>query len=1190
MKRYIIIICIFIFAFFYIPAAVGQEIPPENEIITEENAEAAGVTEETTEEVKTDTEYIEMDIKTSTLVELAAWCRELGLSEGGSREELASRLLSYYGLTPGSPALKEPKIITIESAKTTEYFTIEAVDEEYARLKGDVIVSLKDGEATHRIRAWEILYNRTRNVITASGDVEYIKVEGDTTETFKGDSITVNLDNWSGIFLDGGVTLSGSEGASVYRFSGTVISRDDEEVTVLSKATITNPANEDALWSISASRLWLLPGNDFAVLNAVLKVGNIPVFWFPAFFYPSDEIIFHPVLGYRSREGTFLQTTTYILGRPKTSLVSENSITKIFGGSDETMEKKREGVFLRTTGQKRRDENEIQLKLMLDGYVNMGGYLGSDLNLPAKGAFRETLVSAGFGLTRDIYPLSTGNTPFRKYDGVSDWNRGGFFSRDVPFRFRFNTIGGTQFNFGSFSWSLPYYSDPFVDRDFINNRSELVDLLAMAKEGITKKEEETSSDDFINSFEWSLRGSLTPSVTKLSPYISSISISNISSSLQFLKRGSALYLDRVQDPEYYYPTTPPNPGMEFFHPNIFYIYSLSASMSGTPYTSGLARAVQTGSSPNAAPGDSLLSDIPLSPWEKEDETPGQSGAAIQNPSMDDFTIPVLSQRFAFPIRGGPQFSFGYNLVPTASSELQFRTHPSNWLEQEDVNWAETSSLLNRLKSDLSLNFGLAHSGGGAYSSSVRLTGTGAWQGYSFINEEAEEYIDTYATDWMPNTYYYKDRYIIYDEIYYKCIEDHISGITFDPYYWKEENRLIKAIEDRAKTETYFTSFWNFNTSIRPFFRSNVWSNSNVAYDVGGLLTKNTYDIVNEERKWEAGEWDKDDLSTHQVSANAAAKILDYDQNLTVSLVLPPKDPLLSGNATFRAWITETGIRTSIQEPWDKDLRVYDPIYFTESLVFGNWGRFVQYVVVDPEEKQTTTLTSDLNLFSSFSASFSAVYTRPWVYNPDFNFTNSLWIQTDSSGQPLDDKLVAQQFRLRYYKNSREFKFWKDRFSFSINVDNSWNFNLQQYTNSSMDFSLGFKIGITSFMDLDFSINSDNKVIYRYFQKLPFFDSPPVDDLYGGAETNFFVDLFNSFRFGNEELRRSSGFKLRSFNVSLTHYLGDWVAKFSINMTPELPPGATAYRFRNEIAFLIQWIPIEEFKSDITYADDYISIR
>jgi len=44
------------------------------------------------------------------------------------------------------------------------------------------------------------------------------------------------------------------------------------------------------------------------------------------------------------------------------------------------------------------------------------------------------------------------------------------------------------------------------------------------------------------------------------------------------------------------------------------------------------------------------------------------------------------------------------------------------------------------------------------------------------------------------------------------------------------------------------------------------------------------------------------------------------------------------------------------------------------------------------------------------------------------------------------------------------------------------------------------------------------------------------------------------------------------------------------MTPELPPGATAYRFRNEIAFLIQWIPIEEFKSDITYADDYISIR
>ena len=303
---------------------------------------------DTVEAEDAETSYIEMDIRTSTLYELAQWCRELGISEGGSRDDLAARLRLYYGLRPRTTQPGQ-RIITIEAAKTTEYFTLEAVDEEYARLKGDVIVSLKDGGAIHRIKAWEILYNRTRNVMTATGDVEYVKEEGDTIETFRGQSITVNLDNWSSIFMDGQSEKSVTGRTSTYRFAGTVISRSDEEVTVLTKATITNPANAEAYWSLHASKLWLLPGNDWAILNAYLKVGEIPFLYIPFFFYPADEIVFHPVLGVRSREGTFLQTTTYVLGRPKSSGMAENSITRIFGGGSENDVKVREGVFLRTT-------------------------------------------------------------------------------------------------------------------------------------------------------------------------------------------------------------------------------------------------------------------------------------------------------------------------------------------------------------------------------------------------------------------------------------------------------------------------------------------------------------------------------------------------------------------------------------------------------------------------------------------------------------------------------------------------------------------------------------------------------------------------------------------------------------------------------------------------------------------------
>ncbi|MDR1057948.1 MAG: hypothetical protein LBL43_00215, partial [Treponema sp.] len=425
---------------------------------------------------------IEMDIRTSSLLELAVWCRSLGLSEGGGREDLAMRLRDHFSLPGSQGGGDNKKVITIESARTTEYFTLEAVDEEYARLQGDVIISLKDGDATHRVEAWEILYNRTRNILTASGKVVYVKTEGDTVETFRGESITVNLDNWSSLFMDGVSERSIADSDTTYRFSGTVISRSDEDVTVLTKAEITNGKNDEALWSLNASRLWLLPGSDWAIFNAVLKVGHIPVMYLPFLYYPTDEIIFHPVVGTRSREGSFVQTTTYILGRPTATGSSENSISKILGSSVD-MEKTREGLFLRSTGRKQRDPNETRLSVILDGYTNLGAYLGSELALPRKGIFGATEVSLGLGLTRNVYNITTNyNTPFFNYQGSSDWNSSRFISFTVPFRYRLNAAGSLSGQYGSFAWTFPYYSDPYVDRDFLK-RSEELDWFNMLRQG-----------------------------------------------------------------------------------------------------------------------------------------------------------------------------------------------------------------------------------------------------------------------------------------------------------------------------------------------------------------------------------------------------------------------------------------------------------------------------------------------------------------------------------------------------------------------------------------------------------------------------------------------------------------------------------------------------------------------------------
>ena len=1102
------------------------------------------------EKAKSENDYIEMDIRTSSLTELAAWCRELKISEGGTKDELVSRLRAYYNLpTPQGAVPPNQRIITIESAKSTDYFTLDVVNEEYARLKGDVIISLKDGDAVHRIKAWEILYNRTRNVITATGNVEYVKQEGDTVETFKGDSITVNLDDYSSIFLDGVSERSISGNATAYRFAGTVISRNSEEVTLLTGADITNPANDEAYWSLHASKLWLLPGNDWAILNAILKVGNVPLLYVPFFYYPADEIVFHPVLGYRSREGTFLQTTTYILGRPKTEAVSENSITKIFGSASDNMEKKREGVFLRTTGQKRTSPNDTRLSLLFDAYVNLGAYLGTELTLPQKGSLGETTLSAGIGLTRDIYSVGGINTPFPRYDGTSVWNSGQFFSFTIPFRYRFKLNGSFQIPNGSFTWALPYYSDPYVDRDFMR-RSEVLDWLSMLREGATSgSEDQTDLSSYeLSTFEWRLSGSFTPSVSFLAPYVNSLSISSVYSSLLFGSQVSTKYnLPPPDNITISNPTGIPNPGYKFFFPNLFTLYSISLSVAGTPYTVGSSAASQTNSSTGPAPGDALLPAPPRSPWDTSEQSsvgqsPADQGAAPPPPDngMYTFSPPALSQRFSLPTAGGPQFAIDYRLNPTSASELQFRTSP--WDEQNKVDWSQMSSILAKFRADGSIGFTVSQPATGFYTSSMRFSSTSSWQDYTYMNDQSEDF-----------------------------------------------NTAAKQQDAQSRTdrETYFTSTWESATTVKPFYQSDIWSNSNLQYNLQGLLAKNTVDS-NGDRNWTYGSWDKTNITNNQVSANVAANVMDYNQNLTISAVLPPRDSLVSGNATIRAWITETSARAQVYNPADDSIRRWDPVYLTETLKFGTLGSFQQYVVFDPQRNQYTTLTSSLNL-SGFTASYSVVYARPYRFNPSYGAAGSgsqdLWVLQSQEG------LEPRSLALAYNKTFTIDNIWNNRLSFSANVNSALTFDLQRYTYSALSFSMGIGVGIANFLDVKLSTTSENAVVYRYFQFLPFFRQPPTN-LYSGYETNFLMDLMDSFRFDSDTLRKQSGFKLKSLNLSLVHHLGDWNASLSMTMTPYLDNTTFpfSYKFSNEISFLIQWVPISEIKTEIDYTQNNLSIK
>jgi lipopolysaccharide assembly outer membrane protein LptD (OstA) len=1103
----------------------------------------------------------ELEIKTSTLPELAAWCRSLELSEGGTREELSRRLREHLGLPePRDRAASNQKVITIESAQSTEYFTIEVIGEDYARLKGDVRLTLKDKDSTHNIKAEEILFNRTRNILTAKGNVEYIKDKGGTTEIFRGENITVNIDDWSSVFLDGNSekTLTGE--TTAYRFEGKVITRNNEDVTILNDASVSNANNEEALWSIRASKIWLLPGSDFAIFNALLKVGEIPVLYIPFFYFPADEVVFHPVIGYRSREGGFTQTTTYILGRPKASSADQSSLAKIMGNSND-MEKEPNGIFLKSTGKKIADSNETSLRALVDYYTNLGFYFGLDLSTPKAGILNPLDFSLGIGLTRTLENVGANENPFApNYDGTFNWNQSNLFSKTVPFRYRMELKSSISGKYGTFSWNLPFFSDPYVNSDFLD-RSESMDWVNMMQQGAAI-DITSSTDREQGPQNWNLSGQLYPSLRALAPYVNSISLSNISMSLAF----KTLENENLKNTN--------DPARNFFAPDRYTIYSISGSISGAPVSIGGTQSANTSANQTGTADTSTESGekedlfkgigIPRSPWAAPEEEEKEKSA-----HDDTLVPPVLSQRFELPRAGNLRFNIDYQMSPTSSSELQFMSGKDKWKSNEDINWSDIQSVLSSAGGNATVNFSQNHSND-LFSNSLSFSGGGTWRGFVFQNEEA----DAYAP--IPGS----------------------PGKT-------TEQRMEEERRNQYRNTNYLTSY-AYTGKVRPFYSNPIFSQTSFQYNFGGTLVRSkTYNELTSPDGPELtpswGAWVKQQtkdgelipgLTGHRVTSNVTANVFEKNQTLSLSADLPPIDPLIAARATFRIWKTETDAHINFKKPEfinnePNDEWKIDPFHLTETVTFSNRVNFKYYMVMSPEkDNRITTITSSVTLWD-FQAVFNAVELRrsEFVFNdPKDPTLGGAWKQLDE-----DPFLNPRDFSMSYNRTFPNMEIIKNRFSLAFNINAGLFFNLQEHTRSNFQFSTGFTAGINNFLDLSLSAKSKNNVIFRYFKNVPGMEDltvmyKPFYSTEKEPQNNLFIDLFDSFNFFNEEKRRSSGFKMETFTIKATHHLGDWKAILGIDIYPYLNMTLTPpkHEINTDVSFLVQWSAITEIKSDIKY--------
>ena len=131
-----------------------------------------------------------------------------------------------------------------------------------------------------------VTFNRTKSLLYAEGSVKFGTKGGSSSssgaEQMSASALLLNTETQEGFFDDGKVVQGSSDAINLSSGTKLIISSDlfvkgNANTVTFKDGTLTFCDDEDPHWKIKASRIWLLPGNEFGFLNALLYVGHIPV-------------------------------------------------------------------------------------------------------------------------------------------------------------------------------------------------------------------------------------------------------------------------------------------------------------------------------------------------------------------------------------------------------------------------------------------------------------------------------------------------------------------------------------------------------------------------------------------------------------------------------------------------------------------------------------------------------------------------------------------------------------------------------------------------------------------------------------------------------------------------------------------------------------------------------------------------
>ena len=1042
--------------------------------------------------------------------------------------------------------------IKINNANQTSYQKDPDTKNDIIVLKGLVSLSVEKGSTVSDIKADSVTFDRKTQMLYAEGNVEITtKSSASGGETTTANSLLMNTSTLEGVFDNARVVQTQSDALNLPSGSTLIVFADffgksSQNTIVFKNSSLTFCDDENPHWHIDATRTWLLPGGEFAFFNALLYVGSVPVMYFPAFYYPKEELVFNPVFGYQKREGFSIQTTTYIIGRkPLDTSTTSSSSTSSSSTEDDSSSaseslkgvynfvkpsklknQELEGLVLHNLDSDFTGDTSKYLKFMADWYSTLGGMTGFEGKFTPSDVITQLDITALLGFSNVVFMAPNGNYfAYSQQTGEKYYDTSNFLGVYMPFRYLMDfkmTVAKPL----KLDIALPVYSDPFFAWDFKTSRKESMDwigyLIEMASNDF---EDRTVSES--SSFSWTVTGSYSPLIPDfLKPYISTASVTFNSSVLFSIANvkdrneafSSADSSDRGDLMLY-------SPERKFYYPSQVTPLSTTVSFSGTLFEYPLTTARKNGTSPVYAIALNKPDDI-----KENKETSGESNESSSAKQDDEEkitpTLPLLdysSPEFVLPT--GFAYKLGYNFSSTFSNQISYS--PNDLNKSSDFSWNNVNLYMYNVKMPVSVTSDTSY-GGNFFNLKNSINYNPVWQEHPYISDEANK-------------------------------------------------KSIKLSDYKTESQT----ITNVNAvTLRPLSYIDLFSESSVQWDSSIKLFRREFIGTADEPSWKykGVDWDDEEcITVNSLTATLVLAELDkkFKQSLAFAAIMPPILRQYTGTLTLTFPYVVTSVTTGLQET-TKDTNVSESDRWkkkplTENLsvnLFDSTFQFTQSFSYNLQDDYAENLKFGLN-YNGLSATYIMAYSPLY----DFDKTTGWKSNGDHDFVPYSLELGYAPAKKTYYK-------WLNRISISPGINTKLVYDFVRPTNSYFTITPALTFKINNFFDLTLSFTTKNSVIYRYFQSALGHDGRLP------GEQNMFVDLFNSFRFDDQAMRESSGFKLKSFNLTLSHDLHDWKFNLTAKFEPRLLTvnGKKQYDLKPYITIGIVWNPLPSMRTQIV--DNY----